>query len=303
MSNEIIKYGIHFDCSLSFLTLSTGETIKFSISEVQDLKSVFTGLLMITNLRIIWKTLQQSNSISISLDTISSITTDNHILFLTALDSQEERYEFSFTAPQIPEFLVRTKLVLAAFRETRIYRDLFVRTSEIFNSESTIRVLDNEVLVKTIQGVCNISSDQGNIGYLVVSTHRIIWVAFSDQYFNVSIPYLITEKITVQKSKYGLALCVCTAGPRKLRLGFNINPEALLMEVAKLAKTMFKAALKSPCFGIVHDRPNARMDDGLEEDLDVFDGFGIDSSLCLAVDRKSIRYNTNTSVFLDIIDI
>lgn len=45
-------------------------------------------------------------------------------------------------------------------------------------------------MAKQIEGVWNLSSDQGNLGCMFMTNVRLVWHANLAQNFNVSIPYM-----------------------------------------------------------------------------------------------------------------
>ena len=47
-----------------------------------------------------------------------------------------------------------------------------------------------EQIYERINGIWNLSSDQGNLGSLIITNVRIVWFAALAENFNVSIPYL-----------------------------------------------------------------------------------------------------------------
>ena len=53
-----------------------------------------------------------------------------------------------------------------------------------------MRILPQETIVSTVDGVWNLSSDQGNLGTFIITNVRVVWFAKMNQLFNISIPYL-----------------------------------------------------------------------------------------------------------------
>lgn len=61
-----------------------------------------------------------------------------------------------------------------------------------------------------VNGVWNLSSEQGNLGTFFVTNVRLVWHADLVETFNVSIPYMQIVSVRVRGSKFGQALVVET---------------------------------------------------------------------------------------------
>lgn len=71
-----------------------------------------------------------------------------------------------------------------------------------------------------VNGVWNLSSEQGNLGTFFVTNVRLVWHANLVETFNVSIPYMQIASVRVRESKFGQALVVEThAGSGGYMLG------------------------------------------------------------------------------------
>jgi len=60
-------------------------------------------------------------------------------------------------------------------------------------------ILPDEQVYSQVQGVWNLSSDQGNLGSFVVSNVRLVWFADANETFNISLPYLQIESVSYLK--------------------------------------------------------------------------------------------------------
>lgn len=69
-----------------------------------------------------------------------------------------------------------------------MYRDLKLRAS-ILNS-GALSVLKNEQVYQKVNGVWNLSSDQGNLGTFLITNIRIVWYADLNECFNITLPYM-----------------------------------------------------------------------------------------------------------------
>ena len=76
--------------------------------------------------------------------------------------------------------------MLRAYETSKLYRDLKLRSSIIRDGQ--LMLLPGEEVVNTIQGIWNLSSDQGNLGSFTITNVRVVWAANLAQNFNVSIP-------------------------------------------------------------------------------------------------------------------
>ena len=56
--------------------------------------------------------------------------------------------------------------------------------------DKQLKVLPQEAIINTVNGVWNLSSDQGNLGTAIISNVRFVWYANMNDHFNISIPYL-----------------------------------------------------------------------------------------------------------------
>lgn len=75
------------------------------------------------------------------------------------------------------------------------YRELKLRGAII--SCGQLNVLRYEQVYNTISGIWNLSSDQGNLGVLIISNIRIVWFADMNETFNISLPYLQIQTVDI----------------------------------------------------------------------------------------------------------
>ena len=69
-----------------------------------------------------------------------------------------------------------------------MYRELKLRGAIVQNKQ--LRVLPLEQVYKTVHGVWNLSSEQGNLGTFIITNVRLVWFAEMNESFNISLPYL-----------------------------------------------------------------------------------------------------------------
>jgi len=133
-------------------------------------------------------------------------------------------------------------------------------------------MLPDEEVYNKVDGVWNLSSDQGNLGTFFITSVRLVWHANLAENFNVSIPYLQIKAIKVRDSKFGHALVIETS-PRSggYILGFRVDPYDKLTEVFKEIRTLHEVYSQNPIFGIkfnLEDKPATLQERKVERKMD-----------------------------------
>lgn len=82
-----------------------------------------------------------------------------------------------------------------AYNASRLYRELKLRGAIVHNKQ--IKVLPQESVFSTLHGVWNLSSDQGSLGTFVVTNIRLLWFADVNENFNISLPYLHVDSVSM----------------------------------------------------------------------------------------------------------
>lgn len=57
-------------------------------------------------------------------------------------------------------------------------------------NDKKLRLMPREEAYSEVNGVWNLSSDQGNLGSFVITNVRVVWFASMNENFNVSVPYI-----------------------------------------------------------------------------------------------------------------
>lgn len=70
-----------------------------------------------------------------------------------------------------------------------------MRSAVVHNKQ--LRILPLEQIYTTLHGVWNLSSDQGNLGTLVITNVRMVWFADMNEGFNISLPYLQMSTVCI----------------------------------------------------------------------------------------------------------
>jgi Bardet-Biedl syndrome 5 protein len=131
--------------------------------------------------------------------------------------------------PPLHSFLLT---LTSAYETSKLYRDLKLRGSIVKDGE--LILLPHEQIFTKVNGVWNLSSDQGNLGSFFLTNVRLVWHANLASNFNVSLPYMQIKSLRIRDSKFGFALVVETfARSGGYILGFRIDPKEKLEEVYK----------------------------------------------------------------------
>lgn len=197
---------IRFDATSAELAFRPGEKLIESYSKVEDTKGNTgeVGKFLVTNLRLIWQSISKPRiNLTIGFSCISTIT--NRMIH-TKLRGKNEalymmtkvngtRYEFIFIRLEPVVGISREMVeivgkVCKAYVSTRLYRDLRLRSAIIAPTHKQLKMLQSEQIYNTIQGVWNLSSDQGNLGTMYLTNIRIVWHANMNELFNISLPFI-----------------------------------------------------------------------------------------------------------------
>ncbi|KAI6238253.1 Bardet-Biedl syndrome 5-like protein [Aphelenchoides fujianensis] len=254
---------ILFDVDSRSLRLIPGEFLVDRIENVEDTKgnNGDKGVLRITNIRLIWNAnaLPRIN-LSIGYNSVHGVTTrilksklrgHAESLYLMARNATT-RFEFVFTCmnPSHTKLFTTVIGIHRAFETTKLYRELKMRGA-LVNEEEKLRILPLENQSDRIEGVWNLSSDQGNLGVLLITNIRVVWYATMNPLYNVSIPYLQLRSCRVRDSKFGAALVIETSVQSgEYILGFRVDPEERLDSVCKAIQSFHAAYLAAPIFGV-----------------------------------------------------
>ncbi|XP_026475570.1 Bardet-Biedl syndrome 5 protein homolog [Ctenocephalides felis] len=253
---------IRFDIPYSILKLRSGEKLVDRMDAVEDSKgnSGDKGRLLITNIILMWHshatprvnlTIGYNCIINMSIKTvISKLRATTDALHIMAANGSS-KFEFIFTDISLLD-KKHFSLVIGvhkAYTSTKMYRDLKLRAS-ILNS-GALSVLKNEQVYQKVNGVWNLSSDQGNLGTFLITNIRIVWYADLNECFNITLPYMQIVTIQVRDSKFGPALVIIVSEQSGgYLLGFRIDPEDRLGAVYKELISLHSVYSQNPIFGV-----------------------------------------------------
>lgn len=252
---------IRFDSKPSVLSCRRGEKIIDSINSVEDTKgnNGERGSLVVTNLRILW--ISHSNSkinLSVGMNCVLSANIKQaksklrgHTQALCILAKFATRFEFIFTSlvKNSPRLFTTVQSVLRAYETSKLYRDLKLRGSIVKDGELVL--LPQEQIFAKINGVWNLSSEQGNLGAFFLTNVRVVWHANLATNFNVSLPYMQMKSIRLRDSKFGRALVLETFSKSGgYILGFRVDPQDRINDVFKEINSLFQVYSTGPIFGV-----------------------------------------------------
>ncbi|KAF6205795.1 hypothetical protein GE061_019969 [Apolygus lucorum] len=165
--------------------------------------------------------------------------------------SNNSRFEFIFTnlVSGNTRHFTSVMGVHKAYLSSRPYRELKLRGAVVRNKQ--LAILPLEVISEIIEGVWNLSSDQGNLGSFIITNLRLVWFAEMNENFNISLPYLQVASVKIRESRFGPALVVeSKAGSGGYVLGFRIDPSSKLHSITKELVSMCEIFSANPEYGV-----------------------------------------------------
>ncbi|XP_071449308.1 BBSome complex member BBS5 [Hetaerina americana] len=253
---------VRFDIPSRHLTMRLGEKTLDVINSVEDTKGNMgdNGRLVVTNLRLIWHSLTSSKiSLSIGWNCIlqmiqKSINTRQHgesdMIQLLA-KTTDMKFEFIFTnlMPKSLKDLSSVISVHKSYMSSKLYRELKLRGA-LLNGRQ-LKVLPLEKVISYVNGVWNLSNNQGTLGAFIITNVRLVWVSDTKDQFNISIPYLQIIRIKARESKFGRALVVeCSECSGGYVLGFRIDPKERLEQVLEELSSLLVSYSRRPNYGV-----------------------------------------------------
>ncbi|GLC40971.1 hypothetical protein PLESTB_000961300 [Pleodorina starrii] len=280
---------IRFDSATNDIAPRQGEEVIAVLESVEDTKGQNDlGELRVTTLRVVWTSKKnRRTNISIGLNCITSVnvraTTSRlkgqtqSLYVLTKYHNN--RFEFIFTAmaDSTDTLFSCVQGVFKAYDNSRLYRDLKLRGALIVDRE--LKLLPLEQTYSRVQGVYNLSAEQGNLGAFFISNVRVVWFAQMAENFNVSIPYLQIRSVKLRDSKFGQALVIeTTPASGGYVLGFKVDPKETLDYVYKEISSLWQVYASNPVFGVEYRPDPSGMTGGgglgiapSEQDIEIVD--------------------------------
>ncbi|XP_023348121.1 LOW QUALITY PROTEIN: Bardet-Biedl syndrome 5 protein homolog [Eurytemora carolleeae] len=257
---------VRFDILLPQMKMRPGELLLDKLDSIEDTKGNAgdRGRMLITNIRAIWHSQTMPRvSLSIGYNCILNLTTKKvnsklrgitEALYILTKCNQIIviiRFEFIFTnlVPGNARLFTSLIGVYRAFNSSKMYRELKLRGAIL--EDSALKLLPLEEIVSTINGVWNLSSDQGNLGTMIVTNVRIVWFANLNDLFNISIPYIQIASVRQRESKFGTALVIESSElSGGYILGFRIDPGEKLVSIQKEISSLLVLYSATPIFGV-----------------------------------------------------
>eukprot|EP00451_Oxyrrhis_marina_P019880 CAMPEP_0204344134 /NCGR_PEP_ID=MMETSP0469-20131031/25403_1 /ASSEMBLY_ACC=CAM_ASM_000384 /TAXON_ID=2969 /ORGANISM="Oxyrrhis marina" /LENGTH=343 /DNA_ID=CAMNT_0051329355 /DNA_START=11 /DNA_END=1042 /DNA_ORIENTATION=+ len=312
---------IKFDQPPSVLAMRKGE-IAFTYITVEDTKgnNGDRGILTVTNLRLLWTSSKNSRTnLSIGFSCVTNVAirlvtsklkgSTQALCVMTRFNGA--RFEFIFTSlvKNSPRLFVSVQAVFRSYETTKLYRDLKLRGAIIQDKE--LVMLPNEQIYNKVNGIWNLSSDQGNLGQFFITNVRVVWFALLAENFNVSIPYLQMKSINVRNSKFGQALVIeTTQGSGGYILGFRADPVDHLETIYQEISHLWQVFSKNPLFGVdavVEEQPETPQEAMVprhEDDVEILDSDELEPCLLYyadgdkELDREPV-YNTDLGLAVE----
>lgn len=255
---------VRFDVSNHELQYGCGEEQLDKLCAVEDTKgnSGDKGTLYVTNLRIIWQSNARSRvNLSVGFNCVTGVSTRTvnsklcgiaEALYLMT-KANNSRFEFIFTnvssAMEQPRLITSVLKTFKAYSASKLYRDLHLRAALLHNRQ--LRLLPQEEVCSQVNGVWNLSSDQGNLGTFHITNVRVVWHANMNESFNISLPYVQVAAIRTRESKFGKALVIETSeSSGGYVLGFKVDPLEKLQQVHKELASLLKVHRAKPLLGV-----------------------------------------------------
>ncbi|XP_033103226.1 Bardet-Biedl syndrome 5 protein homolog [Anneissia japonica] len=278
---------VRFDINPQDMCMRRGEKVIDLLDSIEDTKgnNGERGRLFVTNLRIVWhSTTMPRVNLSIGFTCVLNVTVrtgssklrgpTDALYILTKCNNT--RFEFIFTnlVPGSPRLFTTVMAVQKAYETTKMYRDLKLRAAIIQNKN--VRLLPLEQVYSKVDGVWNLSSDQGNLGTFFITNVRLVWYANLNENFNISVPYLQIRSVKIRESKFGMALVLeSSIQSGGFVLGFRIDPIEKLKEVVKEIQSLHRVYSSNPIFGVefeLDDHPGNIEDlviENVQDDVDI----------------------------------
>lgn len=262
-----------FFTSQSNLKLTKGEELISLLEPVEDIQGNpgQMGFMRLTNLRLVWE-LKQTKSLLNTLDSAFSNKPNLSIGFdtvnhneLKVLPSQLEQQTYSLTircsfanknyvfrfetaGKNASDFMNTFNKIWKAYDNSRVFRDIKMRGA--FVSKGELVGLPGEKAFSKHIDVTNMAVDVESAckGAVFLTNYRFLWYSLSQERYNISIPYLLINKLKTKVGKTGPSLTILL----HKRGGGNIvgflgpNVERISAELKK----HLKRTREMPGFGI-----------------------------------------------------
>ena len=120
-------------------------------------------------------------------------------------------------------------------------------------------LLPHEEIYEEVDGVWNLSHEQGQLGKLLITNVRLVWFASSNELFNISVSYYQVAALLCKDTKFGKTMVVKTAKySGAYTLGFRIDPPERCIKTMQRVNGLLSVYCIAPVFGIQFEQEEVR---------------------------------------------
>lgn len=254
---------IRFNLTAKELRLRRGEITFFTQDKIEDVKAAMPdGILMLTNLRLIWILNRRSVNISVGYDCISLISMNQGhskvcghsqaVSIAAKFDDYNYEFIFSTVDEAVPQLFSILRSIYSCFTTSNLFREIKLRSAIV--KDGSLILLDGEILFRTVNNTCILSSETGKKGTLFVTNIRLAWVCHASESFNVSLPHIQLSNVLSRDTKHGRAVIAQTTDANEgYMVGWRIEPPDNDIDVFHEIERVHKVFSVEPLFGVNFD--------------------------------------------------
>jgi len=258
-----------FDLKEADLRQDKGEVLVDHLGEIEDTKgnNGQKGRLLVTNLRLVWISDRRvRTNLSIGYSAIlnlairgadSRLCGKTRALYVLAKHNGT-RFQFIFTncIPKTPRLFTTIQAVHRAYETSKLYREIRLRSAVV--DDAQLVLLPHEEIYEEIDGIWNLSAEQGQLGKMFVTNVRFVWYAKANEMHNISVSYYQVLDIVVKDTKYGKTMVVkTTKGSGGYTLGFRIDPPERAVKTVQRMCGLLSVYCVAPIFGVDFEQESA----------------------------------------------
>ena len=288
---------IVFDSREKHLKYRKGEFQIAHFKSVEDTKgnNGQMGQLSVTNLRVVWVSNKARYiNLSIGYDNINNIYVKSvnsklrggEVQSLTLLcqssTKKKTKYEFQFTILTDANSGLKDssiynvlKTMQAAYESTRYFREIKLRAMGITQPVSSIgqsqgsggsggsghallKTLPGEKIVSTYDSIWSLSSESGNLGQMILTNLRVVWIAKLIRDYSMTVPLVTIARVSIRASKFDRALVIETFNKTiqdnesldGYTLGYRIDSQELMETISSEIQRNLTSFRNDPIFGV-----------------------------------------------------
>eukprot|EP00040_Diaphanoeca_grandis_P010590 m.54290 g.54290 ORF g.54290 m.54290 type:complete len:388 (-) comp21886_c0_seq1:28-1191(-) len=274
------------DCRFDAIYPRTGPSFQQGEIEIDSLNNIEdtkgnngqSGCLIVTNLRLLWYCHTNLGiNLSVGFSAIkrdglkiervtSRLGGDTHAIVAIAenlirkqvkrdgkwgTEKTTTRFKFIFTnlVQGSPRMFTTIQAVFKAYDSSRLYRECRIRSC--ISRDFNLDLLPGEEMIEKIDATINIQGDNAQIGSLIWTSVRIVWLNTTNELHNISISFLQVLNIAVTSTKFGnvIAITVRKRGGGHI-VGLQPPPQHLPEDIKTRMLQSFQDYADSPDFGV-----------------------------------------------------